>query len=114
MAYSYSRKRNGSDPRMERSTGGSEGSQIAGPEIESRVINWMTSNPTGISAKSAAVLGVYAPHLKKASPARQGRLLSQLILEVCWDGRRRRVTVKLDELAIAQEYARLEHGDDDG
>src|SRR5262245_23951299 len=69
---------------------------------ESRVIGWMTSNPSGISLQAAAVLDAYAPRLRKAPPVRQGRLLSQLIWEVRWDGRRRRLAVKLDEAAIAQ------------
>jgi hypothetical protein len=46
--------------------------------------------------------------LKKASSARQGRFLSQLAWEVRWDGRRRRFTLKRDELAMAQEHARLQ------
>lgn len=107
-------RRRGPKPRLPlryyrcRGAAACEDSQVAVENIESRVIAWMTSNPSGISATSSAVLSAYAPHLKKAPPARQGRLLSQLVWEVRWDGRRGRFTVKFDELAMAQEHARLE------
>jgi hypothetical protein len=45
-----------------------EGGQVAAGDIEGRVIDWMASNPSGVSLMAAAVLGAYAPHLRKASP----------------------------------------------
>jgi hypothetical protein len=56
------------------------------------------------------------PPLEEGIAHARARLLSQLIWAVRLDGRCRRFTVKLDEVAIAQEHARLEGHDgvDDG
>lgn len=87
------------------------GSQVSAQYIEDRVIEWLTAERSGLSFKAAAVLGAYAPHWRKASTASQGRLLSQLVWEIRWDVPRRRLSVTLDEVAIAEEHARLEGPD---
>ena len=58
------------------------------------------------------MLGAYARAWKKASVASRGRLISQLVWEIRWHGPRRRFYVTLDEVAIAQELARLEGPDE--
>lgn len=67
---------------------------------------------SGLSFKATAVLEAYAPHWRKASAASQGRLLAQLVWEIRWDGPRRRLSVTLDEVAIAHEHARQEGPDE--
>ena len=58
------------------------------------------------------MLEAYTPHWRKASAASQGRLLSQLVWKIRWDAPRRRLSVTLDEVAIAQEHAGLEGPDE--
>ncbi len=101
-------------PRYYRCRGRSacSGSQVSAQHIEDRAIEWLKAKRSGLSFKAASVLEACAPHWRKASAASQGRLLSQLVWEIRWDGRRRRLHVILDEVAIAQEHARLEAPDE--
>ncbi len=89
------------------------GSQVAADEIEQRVLAWLRE-PTGkISPKARVVLESYAKIWDVLWPQTVRRAVAQLVWEVRWSGPRNRLTVVLDEIAIAEAYASMLRRDEE-
>lgn len=89
------------------------GTQVAADDIEQRVLTWLRK-PTGdVSPEGRFVLARYAPIWKVLFPQVVRGLVAQLVWEVRWDGRKDEFTVMLDEIAIAEECAKLKRRDEE-
>lgn len=89
------------------------GTQVAAEDIEQPVLAWLRK-PTGdFSPEAQFVLTRFAPIWEVLFPQVVHRLVAQPVWEVQWDGRMGRFTVMLDEIAIAEEHAKMKRRDEE-
>lgn len=86
---------------------------MAADDIEQRVLAWLrkpTGNPT---PEARFVLERFAPLWEVLFPRLERVLVTKLVREVQWDGRKGKFGVILDEVVIAEELARFKRGDEE-
>lgn len=89
------------------------GTQVAADAIERRVLAWL-QRPTGdLSPEAQFVLTRFAPLWDVLIPQVEHAHVNQLVWEVRWGGRKDEFAVMLDEIAIAEEHARIKRRDEE-
>ena len=83
------------------------GSQVSAQYIEARVLGWLRRPPRSVRGIAAGVLAEYERLWDLFLPRWKRQVIGQLVHDIRWHGRSKRLTIVLDETGIDAASAEL-------